>query len=66
MYTPNTEKTDMRKEIIGARIAPDLKREILEEAEKNERDASWLVRKLIQKGWEAYKAESSVQRSEAA
>jgi len=49
----------MRREVVSTRIEPELKQKIEREAASKERDPGWLIRRLIELGWETYKAPKS-------
>lgn len=46
----------MPKEVVATRVEPEFKAQIEREAADKDRDNAWLVRKLLELGWVAYKA----------
>ena len=46
----------MPKEVVATRVEPEFKKKIDQEAAKKEREPAWLVRRLLELGWDAYTA----------
>lgn len=46
----------MPKEVVATRVEPEFKAQIEREAANKDRDSAWLVRRLLELGWDAYKA----------